>query len=76
LYIFVLKTRFFTLEGFKENDISRELMGRSDPNEKLFIGIFWVYLSYPHYSNLFRTVPEKINSKDEISIFFKSRYVE
>jgi len=28
------------LEWFKENDISWELMGRSDPNEKLFIELF------------------------------------
>jgi len=34
------------LEGLKENDISRELVGRSDLNEKLFIENFWVYLSY------------------------------
>jgi len=59
----------------RENDISQELMGRLDPNEKLFIELFWVYLSYIHCTNLFGTVPEKINNKDEISIFFKSRYV-
>jgi len=28
------------LEGFKKNDISRELMGRSDPNKKSFKEIF------------------------------------
>jgi len=28
------------LAGFKEKDISRELIGRSDPNENLFIEIF------------------------------------
>jgi len=33
-------------EVFKENDISRELMDRSDPNKKLFTELFWVYLSY------------------------------
>jgi len=64
------------LEGFRENVLSWELKGRSDPNEKLFVEIFWVYLSYIHCTNLFRIVPEKINNNDEISIFFKSRYVK
>jgi len=63
------------LEGLKRTDISRELMGRSDPNVKLFIENLWVYLSYIHCTNLFRTVPEKITNKDGISIFFKSKYV-